>query len=317
MTTGEDDLGRLIESLIDQLRGDEKAAIYAAQELILYGEQAVPYLIQALGDGDRDVRLKVIWPLWMIGDPRAVDALIAALQHDPDAKVRRHAACALGVIKAAKAIHPLISAFADSDTRVRWDSAIAVAKMGTDAIEPLVIALQYGGEQVRLGAVTAFGWMRDSRAVEWLAEALSDRDAEVRVRAVFALCWVGGESAVEPLIQALADEHDEVRMQAAAGLGWTRSQRAVEPLIALLGDDDHNDWLPYAATEALSYIGGEQAIKALAFAARYSLNIELRQAARSNLERLGLNADEITLPTNPPLWNGTRRCTLVISPITH
>lgn len=308
-----------VEKLIDRLRADERTAVYAARRLICRGEAALPSMLKALGDGDVEVRRKVVWPLWIIGSPRATDALIAALEHDPDVKVRRYAAYALGEIKHPKAINPLIWAFKDTDARVRWDAAVALAKIGATAIESLVVALQYGDEAVRLGAVTALGWMRDSNLIESLTLALRDKDEVVRTRAAFALGWTNDPRAVEPLIDALKDRSDEVRMQAAVGLGWLRDARAVEPLIALLGDD-RSDWVAYAATEALSYIGGDLALKALRFAARYSLNLQVRQAARVNLERLGLNPDHIAPDTpSPPhpqrLWGeSSRRCNLVITP---
>lgn len=244
--------------------------------------------------------------------------MIAALEHDPDAKVRRYAACALGVLNAQSAVHALIAAFADPDTRVCWDSAVAVAKLGTPALEPLVMALQYAGEQVRLGAVMALGWMREPLVVDWLTDALNDQDAVVRTRAAFALGWVGDGRAVEPLIEALQDEYPLVQMQAVAALGWLRDPRAVEPLIALLGADCDYTWLPYAVGEALSSIGSvdQAAVNALSLAARCSPNSAVRQAAQLSLEHLGLHPGDVFSDiSRHSLWSETRRrCTLVLAP---
>lgn len=301
--------------LIRQLGSkDERKAITAAVALITLREKAVPELIKALGSRNILIRRKAIWPLLTIGDERAIDPLIAALQYDSDAKVRRNAARALGLIGGVRAINPLINAFGDTDDRVRWDAAVALEKIGAVAIESLLAALHFGGEKVRAGAVSALGWIRHASTIESLAAALHDKDAEVRTRAAFALGWIGDARALEPLVAALNDASEQVRMQAAAGLGWLRDTRAIEPLLKLMGQD--HAWIPYVATEALSQIGDEQAIMALAFAGRYGINPQMREAARIALHNM--NIDPNTVSVEPPrkLWHCTdesfwdkRRCT--------
>jgi bilin biosynthesis protein len=59
------------------------------------GAPAVPALIQALGDSDRDVRRAAAEALGKLGDPQAVSPLIQALG-DRSENVRRAAAEALG-----------------------------------------------------------------------------------------------------------------------------------------------------------------------------------------------------------------------------
>ncbi len=309
-----------IDRLVQLLGYDEEDAVFAAQELILYGEAAVQALKRALFDGEVEIRRKAVWPLWMIHSTRALDALVDALEHDPDAKVRRYAAYALGELQSDQAVIALVRAFGDEDERVRWDAAVALAKIGAPAIEHLVFALQYAGEQVRLGAVTALGWMREDSVIGWLSDALTDPDEVVRTRAAFALGWLCDPRAVEPLIAALSDRSDEVRMQAALGLGWLRDRRAIEPLVTLLGEDIEGEWLPRAVTDALYQIGGSEAVKALTFVARYSFNWDVRRAARSTLTRMGLDPDQMTLDlvasaSETRLWREpNRRCNLVITP---
>jgi HEAT repeat protein len=304
-----------IKILIRQLGSkNERKAIEAAGALIALREEAVPELIKALGSKNILIRRKAVWPLLTIADERAIDPLIAALQYDADAKVRRNAARALGLIGGVRAINPLINAFGDADDRVRWDAAVALEKIGPVAIEALVIALHYGGEKVRAGAVSALGWIRHTSAIESLAIALYDKDAEVRTRAAFALAWIGDTRAFEPLRNALSDDSEQVRMQAAAGLGWLRDPRAVEPLVKLLGED--HAWVPYVATEALSQIGDEQAVMALAFANKYGINPQVREAAHMALRNMDIDPDTISIEPRRKLWHCTndnlwkkRRCT--------
>ena len=76
--------------------------------------------------------------LGKIGDPRAVEPLIDALQDDAFANVRGRAAEALGEIGDPRSVEPLIAALNDEDWLVRGRAARALGKIGDlRAIEPL------------------------------------------------------------------------------------------------------------------------------------------------------------------------------------
>jgi HEAT repeat protein len=267
---------------------EEDRAILAAAALIGQGEAAVPALIQALGDANVLLRRRAIWPLQIIGATGAVSALIAALAYDEDAKVRRYAAWALGEMGGKRAIKPLIDAFGDLDGRVRWDAAVALEKIGSDAIMPLIYALHYGAPLVRVGAVNALAWIKNSSATHVLIGALKDRDAEVRTRAAFALGWLADRRAVKYLIVALHDPADEVRMQAALALGWIGDARAIQPLVEMMGEA--HEWVPTAAVEALSHIKHDDAVEALIIACSFG-NPQVRLRARRMLFQRGVEAD--------------------------
>ncbi len=273
----------------------ENQALLAAMALIEQGEAAVPALIQALGADNVLLRRRAIWPLQMIGDTRAVSALIAALAYDDDAKVRRYAAWVLGEMGGKRAINPLIDAFDDQDDRVRWDAAVALEKIGVDAIMPLIFALHYGAPLARVGAVNALAWIKNSAATHALIDALKDTDAQVRTRAAFALGWLADRRAVTHLINALHDPVDEVRMQAALALGWIGDVRAINPLVAMMGEA--HDWVPTAAVDALSHIKHDDAVEALIIACSYG-NPQVRMRAHRLLFQRGIVAD--TIPVKMP-----------------
>jgi HEAT repeat protein len=106
-------------------------------------EAAVGPLIAALWDEDMDVRLAAAVALKRIGEPaieRLTDALFRALQ------VRGGAmggpVCeALGLIGDPRAVGPLIAALRDETGTVRWAAALALERIGTpgalDALEEL------------------------------------------------------------------------------------------------------------------------------------------------------------------------------------
>ncbi len=86
-----------------------------AEALSEVGSPAVPALVQALGDGDKDVRSAACRALGAIGDASAVPALINALG-DEYSWVRFAACEALGAIGDAAAVPDLIKALRDEDS---------------------------------------------------------------------------------------------------------------------------------------------------------------------------------------------------------
>ena len=88
--------------------------------------QAVPLLIQALGDSDWLVRNAAAEALGRIGDPQAIPALMQALG-DSEWGVREAAVEALGQIGTPQAIPALMQALGDSE---KWMRAVAAKALG-------------------------------------------------------------------------------------------------------------------------------------------------------------------------------------------
>jgi hypothetical protein len=149
---------------------------------------AVQALIEALKDGDGQVRKQAAWALGMKGGQKAIDLLVAALR-DQDASVRAEAAWALGMQGDRRAVEPLVAALKDEDGRVRSQAAWALGMKG------------------------------DSRAVDGLIDALKDESANVRAQAAWSLGMIGSQRAVGPLNAAMKDTHPHVRQNAAWALG--------------------------------------------------------------------------------------------------
>jgi HEAT repeat protein len=95
-------------------------------------EETVPALIAASHDPDDRVRSEAITSLKLFG-PRAapaVPALCSVLREDRDARFRRVAAEALGMIGAPTAVLMLIDALEDPDEEVREAVAAALGRIG-------------------------------------------------------------------------------------------------------------------------------------------------------------------------------------------
>ncbi|MBU1662625.1 MAG: HEAT repeat domain-containing protein [Chloroflexi bacterium] len=128
-------------------------------------------LIEALSyEKDANVRLAAAWALGMIGDPRAVEPLIATLGDQPN--VREVAAKALGKIADPRAVEPLIAALQDENWGVQGTTAKALGEIGdTRAVKPLITALHYADKSTRwyiTQALTTFtGQLSGDDAAAW------------------------------------------------------------------------------------------------------------------------------------------------------
>jgi HEAT repeat protein len=136
-----------------------------------------------------------------IGDPHAIEPLIAALK-GMDNTVARAAADALVGI-GALAVEPLIAALKeprlglqDWYTRsVHLEAADVLVRIGTPAVVPLIAALKHSESDVRLDAAHALEKIGDVRAVEPLVIARKDSDSNVRLAARAALDKMGWRSS--------------------------------------------------------------------------------------------------------------------------
>ena len=199
---------------------------------------AVMPLVNALRDTDAGVRNSAVHALGELEDPRAVDALIAALAGDTDAKVRETAAWALGQIEDHKAVPGLLGALQrDQSPAVRKQAAWALGQIEDGAsVAGLGAALRDDSPEVRRMAMWALGQIDDPRAVPFLMPALTNADAEVRKQAAWALGQIESKDATTPLSAALRDSDARVRETAAWALGQIEDPRAVPALAATLRD---------------------------------------------------------------------------------
>jgi HEAT repeat protein/beta-lactamase regulating signal transducer with metallopeptidase domain len=207
-----------------------------------------------------------------------------------DAQERAREACEAGRRRALEAIPKLISMLGD-DSPIQplkcWDSgrwnpaletfrqpspgeeaAIALASMGTPALEPLTNALTDSNSSVRRNAAWAIGELTDMRkserdsAVTPLISLVKDSDEWVRMAAIRALGEIRDKRAVENLISALSDASSKVRELGAWALGEMKEERAVPTLCGMLLEDAQAEVRETAAW-ALGEIRSPQAVASL------------------------------------------------------
>lgn len=109
---------------------DEWVRMAAARALgELRDERALTRLVAALGDDNWQVRQVVVWALSEMKDDRAVTALCSVLLSDVRVEVRRGAAEALGEIASSAAIPSLKQALNDADSSVSTKAAWAISEI--------------------------------------------------------------------------------------------------------------------------------------------------------------------------------------------
>lgn len=159
------------------------AAVLALGNL---GEHAVPSLLKAMQDRDRDVRFDAAGELKDIGEP-AVPGLLNLLQYSENGSVRRSAAWALGEIGSLEAVDELIRRLDDHDRS---------ANTGKRVSDTAAEALQRIGSEKAMDAVTEWWitqldntrkhWKPETRICDYAADVLTEIGAKRALEAVRA-----------------------------------------------------------------------------------------------------------------------------------
>jgi len=197
---------------------------------------SLPFLLEALYDGEPVVRAEAVASLGSLGLPSAIGALIDLARRHPDIPPQllgnALSACSVDCIDlggdgrtfglAGDGFTGEIAGFepvAEVEQLPEWfeDETLAEAleRFGSTDVEARVAAAQ----QLSLFRVT--------RSVEALsAMAAGDPDAAVRAAAVTGLGLIGHESVFAPVLISMADEAREVRAAAARALSRLGFDRA-------------------------------------------------------------------------------------------
>jgi HEAT repeat protein len=294
----------LISLLRDQDRSVREAAIEALRSI---GAPAVEAVGTCLNEPDLSVQESASSILATIADERVLTPLINALRSH-DWIVRMHTAKALGRVRNAEAVEPLIPLLQDKVKAVREEATAALAAIGDAAIPSLLKALQHEDWLVRLHAVESLGKAKSKRAVEPLLSVLfNDRDSAIREDAVRALGEIGDPQAVEHLFMVIREPG--LRTLVVEALGRIGDRRAVPVLIDIIagadspevtrtmadcGDQwDEESITQGAAARALGAIGDERAIPSLVAALEPTFT---RAEAATALTKFGSKIIPFLLP---------------------
>ena len=178
ITLGEMGDERCVEPLCRALHdGDWQVREVAIDALGQIGSPAVEPLIKLLRDWD--VRKYAIIALGKIRDERVLDPLMMQLRNDEFKEDATNALVVLG----EPALPRLIKALQDKDEMVRKQAVLALGRIkNAGAIDPLIAILSDGDWFTRLTAAAALEAIGDERGREAIKSMMKDPDMVVRMR---------------------------------------------------------------------------------------------------------------------------------------
>lgn len=116
-------------------------------------------------------------------------------------------------------IPAIIRLLGDKDPTIQRHAAEALGTLGSRATPLLLEALHSANRAVRLGAVEAFGTIKDIQSVDPLIRVMhQDPVLEVRWAAALALGEIGSPNAIPSLVRLLRDNSRYLRYGAAQAL---------------------------------------------------------------------------------------------------
>jgi len=248
---------RAESSLAESLAStDPKHRLYAALKAAKDGDvAAIPALRDAIHDKELHIRLAAVTALLKFDDPRAREALRAALERHHSSNVRKAIAGGLGRNPQPEDIPSLIEALKAPDRHLRKAAAKTLAKVP------------------------------DASLTTQLLEMFKDSDRNTREAAAVALALRKGEAVEQALLPALSmDAGIAIQMPAACYFQANPTPRAIAPLAILLQSDDvllrKQVVGSLQAIEALGRIPDEAVIDALGIAAKDNSPVVRRPATQ-------------------------------------
>ncbi|MBL9150594.1 MAG: HEAT repeat domain-containing protein [Phycisphaerae bacterium] len=181
-------------------------------------------------------QLARIHAMWALGQlsldgawPEAVSGIVARLD-DADPEIRAQAARVIGDARLASAVPELERGLTDPSLRVRYHAAMALAKVGSKASIPAIIAMlaENDGNDVfiRHAGVWALEHLRDRKAIDVLAA-----EPQTELRLCAALVWRRWHDPA--VARLLNDSDDRVVAEAARAINDTPIDAAMADLVKL------------------------------------------------------------------------------------
>jgi HEAT repeat protein len=278
----------------------EGVSRHAAFLLGRIGPDAAPILLDGLRrEGSRVDQ--VAEALAQIGRP--IVGRLAEAVGDPEPRVRRGAALALGQIRplAPGVVPKLTGGLVDPDPAVRDAFLTAIGSLGPragEAVPSVRTLLRDDSAEIRLKAIEVLSRSapRDERLVDDLAALLDDPDARVQRRAIDTMRSLGptGRKSLTLVIAKLGSPQAEVRVAAAEMIGshGQAAAEAVPALGALL--DDPSPELRTIAAQTLGRLGKASQPEFDRLTSLLDAEpVEVREAAASALGSLELDAEAL------------------------
>ena len=252
------------------------------QSLTKFKGPAVDTLTEFLHARESDVRFKAVKALGTFHDPRAVDALLAAVD-DPACLCAQEAIRSLIELKDPRAMQPLFDPPVSLSIDLRFQLMDALKSFGPSASDFLIVKLDDPDAKVEERAALLLGSMNDTSAVPTLVTHLRSPNPIIRQSAASALMEITDPSIANSLAEALKHGSPDERESTACLLGQLGDHRALKPLIAVANSNDRFGHR-FCAVTGLGNIGDRRAIPALTATLRDS-DENLRRLSAASLSQ--------------------------------
>ena len=204
-----------VQPLIKELANEELQSQALAALAEMRGVAVIP-MLDALKNGTDEIRINVADALGAIGDRRAIEPLIDALNDDPNKEVKALAATGLGNIRARSAVPALTEALSYDDTTAT-NAAEALGKIDVsteEVVQKLIIMAmdKHMRETLRIAAITALWQLKPEEATQpMLLLMFSDETSPViRANAVKVLSRIKAPETTPVLLWVLSTQFDEI-----------------------------------------------------------------------------------------------------------
>lgn len=187
-----------------------------------------------------------------LGEPAI--APLGPVLHHPDQRLRLFAVDALGRMKSANTVDPLLEVLADDSWEVRQAVVETLGQLRSPrAVQPLMD--RYGGDDeavVRYECLESLGLIGDRRATALLVRETSNEDPYTRMWAMHGLCTAGDPEAGALLVRLLQDPDVKVRRDVMRHCGPVARTDAGRRLLLQMMLDDPDFETAYLARENLA-----------------------------------------------------------------
>jgi twitching motility protein PilT len=210
-------------NVISGLLQDEDVNVRRAAARII-GEIDTPKILDNIfvymQDDDWWVRESVVKSLTRLKDPDVYPAAVELLRHS-DPALRRYAIDILVNLENNQAVESLLMLLKDADWWVRERAAIALGKLGSKDVIPMLADL-LAIPKLRPAAAEAMGNIGDQSAVQPLLNHLQDSNTESRLAILSALEKIKSFDSIPYIETCLNDSSRDVRIRTAEVLARLR-----------------------------------------------------------------------------------------------
>ena len=220
-------------------------------------------IMNALSDGDWQVRLAAVKALSKMQAPESVEPLIERLA-DKEPHMRTLALDALTSIGDKRAAKPVLELLRDDDLLVRQQATDCLIRVADSTIVPDLIQLMRQEDvNIRRCVVEVLKHLKDPRTADELLLALKDSDWWVREIATSSLAELKGDNNIVKAFVSLSRDPDEnIRRCAMEFFSKIADPSTYDILIERLDDTDW--WVREKALGALSRLHDKRALPHLA-----------------------------------------------------